>query len=266
MPPSGEVRMVLRTTSKPQTENDMTTDKKVARRKLSLLELANDLGNVSEAVTAGSNSIRSGATFRSMAPMGCSTASRRQGSAPQPGRCGDRDGDSRSCPGPPLPRPDAGCPGADAARHPGLLGRRARGLAALLTKHDRLLRPEKATADRKLTLSEEQIKLLERFSPEYRERHRHDDDPLACWPLCRKAIYLLSIAIFALGFMPSGVPRPGTLQHRARQAQMTYPLHSSVDEKRGSGHNDGCGLEELNAAVERFEQRYSVSGKTREGT
>jgi hypothetical protein len=38
------VRMVLQTTSK----NDMTTDKKVARRKLSLLELASDLGNVSK--------------------------------------------------------------------------------------------------------------------------------------------------------------------------------------------------------------------------
>ena len=49
MPPSGEVRMVLRTTFKPRTENDMTTDKKVARRKLSLLELASDLGNVSKA-------------------------------------------------------------------------------------------------------------------------------------------------------------------------------------------------------------------------
>ena len=42
---------------------------------------------------------------------------------------------------------------------------------SLLTKHDRLLRLEKATADRKLSLSDEQIKLLERFSPEYRERH-----------------------------------------------------------------------------------------------
>ena len=49
MPPSGEVRMVLRTTAKPRTENDMTTDKKAARRKLSLLELASDLGNVSKA-------------------------------------------------------------------------------------------------------------------------------------------------------------------------------------------------------------------------
>jgi hypothetical protein len=42
---------------------------------------------------------------------------------------------------------------------------------SLLTKHDRLLRLEKATVERKLTLSDEQIRLLERFSPEYRERH-----------------------------------------------------------------------------------------------
>ncbi len=41
----------------------------------------------------------------------------------------------------------------------------------LLTKLERLLRLEKATADRRLTLSEEQIRLLERFSPEFRERH-----------------------------------------------------------------------------------------------
>ena len=41
----------------------------------------------------------------------------------------------------------------------------------LLTKHERLLRLEKATAERKLELSEEQIRLLERFSPEFRERH-----------------------------------------------------------------------------------------------
>ena len=41
----------------------------------------------------------------------------------------------------------------------------------LLTKHERLLRLEKSTAERKLELSEEQIRLLERFSPEFRERH-----------------------------------------------------------------------------------------------
>jgi len=33
----------------PRTENDMTTEKKVARRKLTLLELASQLGNVSKA-------------------------------------------------------------------------------------------------------------------------------------------------------------------------------------------------------------------------
>ena len=41
----------------------------------------------------------------------------------------------------------------------------------LLTKHDRLLRLEKATAERTLDLSDEQVQLLERFSPEFRERH-----------------------------------------------------------------------------------------------
>ncbi len=41
----------------------------------------------------------------------------------------------------------------------------------LLTKHERLLRLEKATAERKIELTDEQIRLLERFSPEFRERH-----------------------------------------------------------------------------------------------
>jgi hypothetical protein len=41
----------------------------------------------------------------------------------------------------------------------------------LLTKHDRLLRLEKATAERQISLTDEQVRLLERFSPEFRERH-----------------------------------------------------------------------------------------------
>ena len=41
----------------------------------------------------------------------------------------------------------------------------------LLTKHERLLRLEQATAERPLELSDEQIRLLERFSPEFRARH-----------------------------------------------------------------------------------------------
>ncbi len=41
----------------------------------------------------------------------------------------------------------------------------------LLTKQERLLRLEKATAERPFELTEEQMRLLERFSPEFRERH-----------------------------------------------------------------------------------------------
>jgi hypothetical protein len=40
-----------------------------------------------------------------------------------------------------------------------------------LTKHERLLRLEKATAERAITLTEEQTQALERFSPEFRKRH-----------------------------------------------------------------------------------------------
>ena len=42
---------------------------------------------------------------------------------------------------------------------------------ALLTKHERLLRLENATAERTVELTQEQTRLLERFSPEFRERH-----------------------------------------------------------------------------------------------
>ena len=41
----------------------------------------------------------------------------------------------------------------------------------LLTKHERLLRLEQATAERKVELTEQQTRLLERVSPEFRERH-----------------------------------------------------------------------------------------------
>lgn len=41
----------------------------------------------------------------------------------------------------------------------------------LTTKHERLLRLEETARKRKLKLSEEQIQVLERYSPEFRERH-----------------------------------------------------------------------------------------------
>lgn len=43
----------------------------------------------------------------------------------------------------------------------------------LLTKQERLLRLEKTTCERQIELSPEQVRLLERFSPEFRERHIH---------------------------------------------------------------------------------------------
>ena len=39
----------------------------------------------------------------------------------------------------------------------------------LLTKQERLLRLEKSTCERQIELSPEQVRLLERFSPEFRE-------------------------------------------------------------------------------------------------
>jgi transposase InsO family protein len=41
----------------------------------------------------------------------------------------------------------------------------------LSEKHQRLLRLDKLAQNKKITLSEEQIKILEKFDPEYRERH-----------------------------------------------------------------------------------------------
>ena len=40
-----------------------------------------------------------------------------------------------------------------------------------LTRHERLLRLEKTVSKQKIELSDEQVRLLERFSPEFRERH-----------------------------------------------------------------------------------------------
>lgn len=57
----------------------------------------------------------------------------------------------------------------------------------LLTKHERLLRLEKSTAERKIELSQELIRQLERFSPEFRERHIEARIPGLCWPLTRSS-------------------------------------------------------------------------------
>jgi transposase InsO family protein len=156
----------------------MTTEKKVARRKLSLLELASDLGNVSKACKVmGYSRQQFYEIRRNFQTYGA-------------------DGLIDRLPGPRGPHPNRvsaaieqavldhalahPCHGPmRVAQHLVLQGIQVssggvRGVwqrHGLLTKHDRLLRLEKATAERTLTLSDEQIRLLERFSPEYRERH-----------------------------------------------------------------------------------------------
>jgi len=52
----------------------------------------------------------------------------------------------------------------------------------LLTKQERLRRLKKTTAEHRIELLDEQVRLLERFSPEFRERHigtRHAGDLVA---------------------------------------------------------------------------------------
>lgn len=156
----------------------MTTEKKVARRKLSLLELASDLGNVSKACRVmGYSRQQFYEIRRNFQTYGA-------------------DGLVDRLPGAKGPHPnrlaaeietailehalDHPCHGATRVAQELVL----RGIQVssggvrgvwqrhgLLTKHERLLRLEKTTAERKLTLSDEQIRLLERFSPEFRERH-----------------------------------------------------------------------------------------------
>ena len=156
----------------------MTSEQKVARRKLSLLELAQELGNVSRACQVmGYSRQQFYEIRRNFQTYGA------QGLI-------DRLPGTR---GPHPNRVSAAIEQAvldHAVAHPchGALRveqeLRMRGLQvssggvrgvwqrhSLLTKHDRLLRLEKATAERKIELSDEQVRLLERFSPEFRERH-----------------------------------------------------------------------------------------------
>ena len=156
----------------------MTAAQKVARRKLSLLELAQDLNNVSKACQV----------------MGYSRQQfyeiRRNFQTYGADGLVDRLPGTRGAHPNRVPKEIEDAVLAYALDHPchGALrveqALRMRGLQVssggvrgvwmrhkLLTKHERLLRLEKTTAERKIELSEEQVRLLERFSPEFRERH-----------------------------------------------------------------------------------------------
>lgn len=156
----------------------MTTEKKIARRKLSLLELAQELSNVSRACKVmGYSRQQFYEIRRNFQTYGADGLIDRLPGAkgPHPNRVPAEIEAAVLAHG--LEHPCHGCTRVEQElRLKGLQvsSGGVRGVwqrHGLLTKHERLLWLEKETAERQLTLTDEQMRLLERFSPEFRERH-----------------------------------------------------------------------------------------------
>lgn len=156
----------------------MTTKDKIARRKLSLLELAQELSNVSRACKVmGYSRQQFYEIRRNFQTYGAEGLIDRLHGAkgPHPNRVSPEI--EQAVLDHALDHPCHGALRVEQELRLKGLQVSAGGLRGvwqrhnLLTKHDRLLRLEKQTAERKIELSEEQIRLLERFSPEFRERH-----------------------------------------------------------------------------------------------
>jgi transposase InsO family protein len=156
----------------------MTTLEKVARRKLSLLELATDMQNVSKACRLMGYSRQQFYEIRRTYQVhgAAGLADRMPGPrGPHPNRVTDEVEKAvlEHC----LAAPTQGC--LRVAQELALKGIQisstgVRGVwmrHGLLSKHERLLRLERAVREEKFTITEEQAKTLERFSPEFRERH-----------------------------------------------------------------------------------------------
>lgn len=156
----------------------MTTDKKIARRKLSLLELAQDLGNVSKACKVMGYSRqqfyeirRNFQTFGSEGLLDRIAGAR----SPHPNRVSPELEEAVLAYSLEFPTRGSVRMSHDLRLQGLTVGQSAiRGVWSrhgLLTKHERLLRLEKAQQEKSFELNPEQVKLLERFSPEFRERH-----------------------------------------------------------------------------------------------
>ena len=154
------------------------TDKKVARAKLSLLQLASDLNNVSKACKiTGYSRQQFYEIRRNFQTFGADGLLDRMPGAkgPHPNRVAAEIETAildhaleHPCHGATRVEQELRLKGIQVSSGG------ARGVWQrhdLLTKHERLLRLEKTTAERKLELTDEQVRLLERFSPEFRERH-----------------------------------------------------------------------------------------------
>lgn len=155
----------------------MTTDQKIARRKLGMLELAQELGNVSKACQLmGYSRQQFYEIRRNFQTYGADGLIDRLPGArgPHPNRVSEQI--EQAILAHSLENPSHGC--LRVAQELALSGHQVssggvRGVWArheLLTKEQRLLRLEKSVAERDIELNDEQIRLLERFSPEFRER------------------------------------------------------------------------------------------------
>ena len=156
----------------------MTAAQRVARSKLSLLELAKSMNNVSQACKAmGYSRQQFYEIRRNFQVYGADGLIDRMPGArgPHPNRVPAEIETAvldhalqHPCHGPTRVEQELRLKGVQVSSG-GVRGVWMRN--GLLTKHDRLLRLEKSTAERKIELSEDQVRLLERFSPEFRERH-----------------------------------------------------------------------------------------------
>jgi len=170
-------------------EDTMTTAKKIARRKLSLLELAQEMGSVSKACRVmGYSRQQFYEIRRNYQTFGAEGLVDRIAGArsPHPNRVAPEIEQAilKHC----LDHPTHGC--TRVAQELALQGVNVssggvRGVWSrhnLLTKTERLLRLEQTVREQQIELSEDQVRLLERFSPEFRERHietRHTGDLVA---------------------------------------------------------------------------------------
>jgi transposase InsO family protein len=156
----------------------MTTTEKIARRKLTLLELAKDLGNVSKACKmVGYSREQFYEIRRNFQTYGAEGLVDRMPGAKHghPNRIEaeietailDFCLDNPSY-GPVRVAQELALKGVNVSSG-GVRGVWARH--DLLTKHERLLRLEKAMQEKTMVLSSEQVRLLERFNPEFRDRH-----------------------------------------------------------------------------------------------
>ena len=167
----------------------MTTENKVARRKLSMLELAGELGNVSRACRImGYSRQQFYEIRRNFQTYGAQGLIDRLPGArgPHPNRVSEEV--EQAVLDYALKHLSHGC--LRVAQDLALSGINVssggvRGVWSrhnLLHKHQRLLRLEQSVREQKFDLSDEQVRALERFSPEFRDRHietRHTGDLVA---------------------------------------------------------------------------------------